>query len=69
MAIEGFWERVEESIRNSGLTKKEIAKKMGVNRATLYPSSGMNLSTDNIAKFCKIVGVSSDYLLGLKEGM
>ena len=69
---DGFWDRVEEAIESSKLSKNEIARQMGVNRKALYPSAsdnGTNRSwhSGRLASFCKITGVSSDWLLGISE--
>jgi len=68
----GFWDRVEEAIQDSGMSKAQIAKKMGVERKALYASKSGN--NDNrswhsgrLATFCKITGVSADWLLGLSR--
>lgn len=69
---DGFWGRVEEAIADSGMTKSEIAKKMGVERKALYASnspSGISRSwhSGRLATFCKVTGVSADWLLGLSR--
>lgn len=67
---EGFWDRVNEACERSGLKKIEIARRMGVERKSLYPngsSTGTNRNwhSGKIALFCKVTGVSADWLLGL----
>lgn len=69
---DGFWERVDEAIESSGMTKIQIAEKMGVERKSLYPrrdANGDNRSwhSGRLASFCKITGVSADWLLGLSR--
>lgn len=71
-ANDGFWDRVEEAIESSKLSKNEIARQMGVNRKALYPSAsdnGVNRSwhSGRLASFCKITGVSADWLLGISD--
>ena len=69
---DGFWDRVEIAIADSGMSKKEISDKMGVERKSLYPNhspSGSDRSwhSGRLAAFCKITGVSADWLLGLSN--
>lgn len=69
---DGFWDRVEEAINDSGLSKNQIAEKMGVERKSLYANhspNGDNRSwhSGRLASFCKITGVSADWLLGLSR--
>lgn len=69
MYIEGFGERMQQAIYDSGKTYKQIALQCGCDRrlfsnAYYYhtmPNSG------NLYKFCKATGVSADWLLGLKK--
>jgi hypothetical protein len=67
----GFWDRIDKAIADSGLPKNQIAKKMGVDRKALYrPSDGSDdrsWHSGRIASFCKITGVSADWLLGLSN--
>lgn len=70
---DGFWDRVDEAIQDSGLTKIQIAEKMGVERKYFY-SSGSSSSkhtrswhSGSIADFCRITKVSADWLLGLSR--
>ena len=69
---DGFWERVDEAIADSGMSKNQIAEKMGVERKSLYPkqaANGDNRSwhSGRLASFCKITGVSADWLLGISS--
>ena len=69
--IEGFWERLEEAVRLSGMTKTEIARRIGCDRKSLYELSRTRrmLHCGYMAKFCAITKVSADWLLGLKREM
>lgn len=69
--IEGFWERLEEAVRLSGLTKTEIARRIGCDRKSLYELAGRHrmLQSGYMAKFCVVTKISSDWLLGLKKEM
>ena len=69
---DGFWDRVEEAVRDSGKTKIQISNEMGVERKSLYstPSAqGTSRSwhSGRVASFCKATGVSADWLLGLSR--
>ena len=69
---DGFWDRVEEAVESSGMTKVQIAQKMGVERKALYSTNSSNGSdrswhSGRLASFCKITGVSADWLLGLSR--
>lgn len=69
-ATDGFWDRIEEAIKDTGMTKAKIAEKMGVERKALYPKKSTNEDTRSwhsgrLTTFCKITGVSADWLLGL----
>lgn len=62
-------QRLRESIEKSGLEQKFIAKKIGVSAQTVskYITCDVFPSLDTFARLCKVVDVSSDYILGLKE--
>lgn len=69
---DGFWDRVEEAVTQSGMTKAQIAEKMGVNKKALYfksSTSGKDSSwhSGRLSSFCKVTGVSADWLLGLTD--
>jgi hypothetical protein len=69
---EGFWDRVDEAIKDSGMTKIQLAEKLGINRKALYVTScpkGKESSwhSGRIKDFCQITGVSADWLLGLSD--
>lgn len=69
---DGFWDRVAEAIESSGMTKSQIADKMGVNRKALNPTpsdNGKDRSwySGRLVSFCKVTGVSADWLLGLSR--
>ena len=67
--IYGFWDRMEEAMFKSGMTKLEISRRMGVDRKTLYaPHDRRSLNSGYLARFCAVTGVSADWLLGLKGG-
>lgn len=67
--IYGFWDRVDEAARASGIPKAEIARRMGYSRKVLYfCNRAQVLNGYALAKFCAITNVSADWLLGLKSG-
>ena len=59
--------RLAESIRNSGMSITEIASKLGVSISIVaqYCNTKKLLALDTFAKLCKIIDVSSDYILGM----
>jgi transcriptional regulator with XRE-family HTH domain len=66
--IFGFWDRFDEACKQSGMTKAEISRRMGVDRKTLYnPHDSRSMNSGYLAKFCGVTGVSADYLLGLSN--
>ena len=69
---DGFWERVDKAVLASGMSKREIAEKMGVERKALYSWKSANgdkrsWHSGRVASFCKITGVSADWLLGISN--
>jgi hypothetical protein len=64
--IMGFWDRLDESIIRTGLSKAAIARRMGVDRKTLYRSSAENMGALYVAKFCAVTKTDANWLLGLK---
>ena len=69
---DGFWDRVDIAINDSGMTKNQIAEKMGVERKSLYSTPSANSTTRSwhsgrLAEFCRVTGVSADWLLGLSH--
>lgn len=59
--INGLWERINDEIRKQNRTKKDVAEQCGFNRKTLY--GYCNISLPNLAKLCKELNVSADYIL------
>lgn len=64
--IEGFWERLDQAVNESGKTKTEIAKTCGFDRKSFYRRQGMP-HAGFIARFCAETAVSADWLLGLER--
>lgn len=66
--IYGFWDRLDEVCEQSGMTKAEISRRMGIDRKTLYNTCGSkSMNSGYLAKFCGVTGASADYLLGLSN--
>lgn len=66
--VQGFWNRINDVILKSGLSKSEIARRCGFSRNVLA-SSNLNqmMSAGILAKFCKGMNISADYILGLSD--
>ena len=61
--------RLREEIKNSNLTQKEIAQKLGINPSTVSKYLRLNKfpAIDTFANLCEILDVSADEILGLKK--
>lgn len=61
--------RLREVIKQSNLSQKEIAKNVGVSPQTIskYMKKDIFPALDTFAKICKLLDVSSDYVLGVAE--
>lgn len=62
--IFGFWDRVEEALNDKGMSKCELARRIGYDRRTLYRHEWVPNSLV-IARICVQLNVSADWLLGL----
>lgn len=67
--IQGYDERVHRAIVESGMTKLEVARKMGCDHKTVLPARGVMMNSWNLARFCAVTGVSADWILGLRREM
>lgn len=66
--LEGFWERIDETIVDSGLSKTEIARRSGFERRVLNGASeNRMMSVGSLARFCAVTNVSADWILGLRS--
>lgn len=67
MELKNIQIRLRESIKQSNLTQKEIAKAIGVSAQTVskYMKENIFPALDTLAKLCKLLDVKSDYILGL----
>ncbi len=61
--------RLAEAIRQSGMTQTELACKVGIKQPTIgqYLSGRAMPSLETFANLCKVLDVSSDDILGLKD--
>ena len=68
--IRGMSERLREAVNKSGMTYKQIGQRAGMSesrlKALLSGNDGCYAST--FARLCAVLGVSADWLLGLKGG-
>lgn len=62
--IYGFWDRVNTVCIKSGLTKTEIARRMGRNRKICYARDG-GMDAMTLGRFCVITGADANWLLGI----
>lgn len=62
-------QRLMRKIIDNNLTITDIAKRCGVSRSTIYSFvyDGIDISSCRLAKLCRCVGVSTDYILGIKQ--
>lgn len=64
--VEGVTERLIEAIKESGMSTQEICKTGKIPRSTYYNHlSGDSLSERYIVKYCRVLNISADWLLGL----
>ena len=66
---DGIKQRLIDAINFSGMTKTEIAKKVGITSATIsdYIHKNTMPSLETFALICDVIDVSADEILGLKE--
>lgn len=69
MDLEGIQKRLRETIKQSTYSQKEIAKAVNVSPQTIskYMKNNIFPALDTLAKLCKFLEVSSDYILGLSD--
>lgn len=62
--------RLQEAIRSCGMSQKEIAKQTGISPSTVskYARMEKTPSIDTFAQLCRVLGVSSDAILGPDRG-
>ncbi|MCX4313330.1 MAG: helix-turn-helix transcriptional regulator [Clostridia bacterium] len=69
MELKDIQARLREAIRESGISQKEIAKRIGVSAQTVskYMKQDIFPALDTFAKLCKLLEIKSDYILGIAE--
>lgn len=68
MNLQSIQRRLRESIKNSGIPQKIIAKEVGVSAQTIskYMKQDIFPALDTLAKLCNYLDISADYILGVK---
>lgn len=71
MLIDDIKLRLRDAIKNSGLSQKEVARRVGINPATVskYVRLEKYPSIDTFALLCRALGISSDRILGLEDSL
>ena len=71
MLIDDIKLRLRAAIKDSGLSQKEIAKRVGVHPSTVskYVRMEKYPSIDTFAELCRAIGASSDRILGLANSL
>lgn len=69
MDLKDIQQRLRDAIKSSGIEQKEIARQIGVSPQTVskYMKKDIFPALDTLAKLCRVLDVSSDYILGIKE--
>ncbi len=69
IGIAEIQKRLREEIKNSNLTQKEIAERLGINPSTVskYVRLDKFPAIETFANLCEILDVSADEILGLKK--
>lgn len=69
MDLSSIQTRLRESIKNSGIPQKTIAERIGVSQQTIskYMKQDIFPALDTLAKLCKLLDVSADYILGIEN--
>ena len=67
--LAGFSERLNDAIRDSGISKKNLAKKVKISKNTLnnYANGYQVPNATILAKICTELKITSDWLLYGKE--
>ena len=64
-----FKERINEALKTTTMTQKEVAEKCGIHPSCLtqYKKGESEPSLKTLYELCKALDISADYLLGLSE--
>ncbi len=67
--LKDIQKRLREEIKNSNLSQKQIAEKLGINPSTIskYLRLDKFPAIDTFANLCEVLDISSDDILGLKK--
>lgn len=63
--IEGFWDRIDETLEEKKINKSQVAKLIGCDRKTIYNREG-TMNPLYIARFCSATKTDANWLLGIK---
>lgn len=66
----GFADRLNQTISDTGITKKRLSELIGVTRGNLYAWCWGDTMPNSLylARMCKVLKVSADYLLFEERG-
>ena len=69
MELKDIQQRLRDAIKSSGIEQKEIARQIDISPQTVskYMKKDIFPALDTLAKLCRVLDVSSDYILGIKE--
>lgn len=69
MELKDIQARLRQSIKQSGMQQKDIAKMIGVSAQTVskYMKADIFPALDTLAKLCKLLDISADYILGISD--
>jgi len=69
ITIEDIRKRLVAAIDESGITQKEIAKRLGLNQSSIaqYKMGRSMPALDTLANLCKVIDVSPAYILYFEE--
>ena len=67
--VDGLSKRLRQAVADSFLSIESISNKTGISRSCLwyYLTNEKNPSVYSLAQLAKVLNVSTDWLLGLKE--
>ncbi len=65
ISVEQIRKRLQEAIKQSGMTQTQIAKKIGVRQQTIanYLHQNKMPALDTFANLCKVLEVDTNYIL------
>lgn len=66
--LDGFWDRLEETIYSKNRTKKDVARQCGFDRKILNKRKNSYIILPYFARLCSALNVSADYLLFGERG-